>query len=310
MKSNSTASASRRARGEHGATSRASGPPPPLAEAHVDALHTAAAPRSYQDCYRHFVKVAAQLPDGEVIAYPGDARLALANVRLALSRVCADPAAVAEELPKLSVREAAEAADVARAVVYIDARAASERGAKRTATARWRTTYARCAKRRRSMLGAVAELADKGLLPAENVAVLGHRAGVLGVLDDADILCELFSTHAAAIAGQHPYSAVDLASLRSDVEWLRENTTPKGARKPRVVSRSQAALERDRLWTLLVRRHALLQRIAGYFHGADAAAVVLPLRSRVLVSGVVEDGELPVEGSAPPAAPARPERVP
>lgn len=290
-------------KGERGATARPSGAPPALMVQRADLTHSLTQPESYAGCHARFIAEARALAPNEVIAYPGDARLALANVRTAVGDVLADPAMVARHLPHLSVDRAAEAVDVARAVVHGDMLVQYAPGA---APGKTRDVVKSVAKRRRNMVNAAIGLADKGMLPADEVAKLGRRRGMPGTIDDAIIVTGLFSTHAARIAGMHPYTPKDIDDLRTDAEWLRDHTNPTGTRKPAAKRAGTLEDDRDRLWTLLVRRHALLQRIGGYFHGAELDAHVPALRARVRAasaSDVVDDGEAP---PAPPTNPVTP----
>lgn len=290
--------APRRAKGEHGATGRVSGPPPALVEKVDDAAEPLSAPqRSYAECYTHFVAEARAIPAAEVQPYPGDARLVLVNVRTGLEAVCADPALVARHMPLMPVARAVEAADVARALVHIDGVAQRKVVSPRV----WNDTLKRVTTRRRALVSALHTLVDMGRLQPGDIEGLGGRGGLDPVLNDATLAVSIMRTHADAIRGMHPFSDDDLASIQRDADWLRENTRPKGARRSAKRVSGTPDDDRDRLWTLLTRRHALVMRIGGYFHGAEVTKVVPSLRSRVTVARPTPDGE---DDTPQPAKPA------
>lgn len=291
----------RRAKAERTAPARASSPPGAIALRTAGAVHAASAQRrSYLACFQHFVTEARKIPANEVLSCPGDVRLALANVRIGLDAVCGDPAEVAAHLPRMPIEQALESADVARALVHADGLAAKAPVNREER----RVVVRRVAKHRRLLVAAAPGLAEHGALPASEVAKLGRQRGERGMVDDAIFVAELYTTHADAIRGMHPFSQHDIDQLRADAEWLRENTSPRGLRKRAVARVGAPDDDRNRLWTLLVRRHAMLQRIAGYFHGNQVDAYVPPLRSRTRRAMAVE------EESAPAPAPLVPTPAP
>ncbi len=241
--------------------------------------------RSYAACFALLIKEARALAPHEVIEYPGDADLALVNARTGTDAACADREAIETHLPQLSYDKAVETPDAARAVIYAVLRS---NGAPAPKEQQRPVVVQRVKAQRRHMVNSARSLVDKGKLPADKVAQLGRTRGNDGLINDALLVSELFLTHSTSIAGMHPFTEKDLESLRTDAEWLRENTRPSDARRPVVVT-AAATSDRDRLWTVLVRRHAMLRQIAGYFHPDDVNAVVPPLRSRVRGAAATSD---------------------
>ena len=86
---------------------------------------------------------------------------------------------------------------------------------------------------------------------------------------------------------------------RETAEWLLENLTPEGARTEKR-KRSPAEEIRDRLWSIVVARHALLRRIGHYFHGDDVDLYVPRLQSRVAQAVLLEEEKEKNAGSAEP----------
>lgn len=278
---------------------RPSTPPQPLLAARVrDSKPLSAQRRSYVACFAHFIHEARAFAPDEVIPYPGDAELALVNARAGTDAACADLTAIATHLPMLSIERALETPDVARAVIH----ATLQTDAPAAPTEPHAVVVQRVKTQRRNMVNTAQTLADKGKLPADQVARLGRTKGPAGLINDAVLVAGIFTEHANAIAGMHPFTQKDIDTLRADAEWLRENTRPSDARRPKLAKANGAVSDRDRLWTLLVRRHAMLRQIAGYFHPDDIASIVPPLRSRVRMTATADEEVV----DRPPVTPPTP----
>ncbi len=74
---------------------------------------------------------------------------------------------------------------------------------------------------------------------------------------------------APTIAGKHPFSPDYLAELAAHGDWLIAHLKPEGA-VAAPAEASEAALVRDRMWTLLKRRHAHLREAGVVVFGLDA----------------------------------------
>ena len=147
----------------------------------------------------------------------------------------------------------------------------------------------RVAPRRRAFVQSAQALAAQGLLPREVVAGLGRRRGLAPALEDAATVARLFTVHAARIEGKHPFTRDEVEALARDAQWLQESTLPEGARRPAPRRPGSECADRDRLWTLLVGRHLLLQRLGGYLYGFACELHVPPLRGRAGASLPPED---------------------
>ncbi|KYF55287.1 hypothetical protein BE08_24655 [Sorangium cellulosum] len=137
-------------------------------------------------------------------------------------------------------------------------------------------------------------------------------AAVLGTKEQVKAVRE----HLARIAVDelHPFAREEIKKVRRTSAWLLENLTPAGARVE-VKKRDKTAAEdtRDRLWTLLLRRHPTLRKVGYYFHGDDFEAVTPRLLSRASSAQAVDEaleeepeaiasdatGEGEAEGEAP-----------
>ncbi len=111
-------------------------------------------------------------------------------------------------------------------------------------------------------------------------------------------LAGLYTEHATAIAGLHPFTQLEIDALRHDSEWLLEHVTPGGARKE-PLEKSFETLVRDRLWTMIVERHEYLRKIGFYSYGEDFDTYIPKLLSRVPSKALEE-----AEQETAPAAPA------
>lgn len=273
---------------------RASTPPPGmLARTGADALQPSAQRRSYRECFERFTPDATAIAASDVVVFRGDASLALTNVRVALDNLAPYIAQIPAHLPMVRPEAVTSTADVARAVVY-----AGMVVPQQTASpAEVRLRLGRVVKPRAQMLGVLRTAVERDELPAAVLDGVGTARGPRAMASDAVKIAEAFTAHAAALQGKHPFTAAEIAALRTDGEWLLDALKPANARKPRRSREATPKGDRDRLWTLLVQRHALLRKVAHYFCGEDFEAVVPALLSRV-------KAELPAERIDGPPAPA------
>ena len=113
-------------------------------------------------------------------------------------------------------------------------------------------------------------------------------SGKYDMAQDGVDLVELYEESKSAIRGLHPFSDEEMTTLQSNSEWLLERLTPDGARaEPK--KKSAEELQRDRYWTLMVRRHPFLRKIGYYLHGDDLDLHVPKLQSRVAQAVLEEE---------------------
>lgn len=123
----------------------------------------------------------------------------------------------------------------------------------------------------------------RGALPAEAVsAVLRRRRGVLQIAHATVGLVALYREHATKLRGQSAVTAAELATLSRDAGDLlprldRGRSRDHAARAAKDAQRDLV----DRMWTLAVRHHHTLSRLAGAVWGAEASARVPSLRAGV-----------------------------
>lgn len=263
---------------------------------------------SYRACCERFTPEALALPDGEVEICRADVRIAFANVKHGVEAVCSDPARIRRALPELPLDDVLALPDLGRALIYASTRVTGRPASSREIDAKLKIV----AELREPMLSIAETLARRGLLPKDVVAEIRAGSGKYDMASDGMALAHLYEEHASALRGKHPFTEEELTTLRTTSEWLLDHLTPDGARRPAANQRGEAEKLRDRLWTLMVRRHAVLRKIGYYFHGDAFDEVTPKLQSRIASTSVAaeEEGEIEEEatgeadGSGEPAEPS------
>lgn len=269
--------------------------------------------RSYQALYRHYQPIGAGLPPGDVQACRADPRLVLVNVKRGVAAVLGTKEqvkAVREHLPRIAVDELLELSDLARALLFAVREALPRAAGPREIE----KALKEIGGPREDLLTQAELFARRGLLDKERVAQIRAGSGKYDMARDGMELAALFTQHAGELKGLHPFTREEIEKLRRTSEWLLENLTPAGARVE-VKKRDKTAAEdtRDRLWTLLLRRHPALRKVGYYFHGDDFESVTPRLLSRASSAQAVEEaleeepeaiaddatGEGEAEGEAP-----------
>ncbi|WP_437641387.1 hypothetical protein [Sorangium sp. So ce854] len=242
---------------------------------------------TYHACYKRFAPLAAEIPEREVEVCRADVRIAFANVKRGVQAACADPARIRRALPELPLDDVLELPDLGRALVF----AATRVTARPASSGEIEAKLALVTELREPMLALAETLAKRGLLPKDVVAEIRAGSGKYDLASDGMALAHLYDEHAEVLRGKHPFTREELDQLRAASEWLLDTLTPEGARRPVTKQRGEAEKVRDRLWTLLVRRHADLRKIAYYFHGDAFEDVTPKLQSRLSRAAAWDVGE-------------------
>ncbi|KYF68388.1 hypothetical protein [Sorangium cellulosum] len=268
-----------------------------MAKARTKQQHTGKAPAAaptatttYHACYKRFAPLAAELPEREVEVCRADVRIAFANVKRGVQAACADPARIRRALPELPLDDVLALPDLGRALVFAATRVTAKPASSGEIEAKLKVVT----ELREPMLTLAETLAKRGLLPKDVVAEIRAGSGKYDLASDGMALAHLYEEHADALRGKHPFTREEFEQLREASEWLLDTLTPEGARRPATRQRGEAEKMRDRLWTLLVRRHADLRKIAYYFHGDAFEDVTPKLMSRVS-SAAAKDASEEVE---------------
>ncbi|AGP36413.1 hypothetical protein BE04_05055 [Sorangium cellulosum] len=236
--------------------------------------------RSYQALYKHYQPIGAELRAEEVQVCRADPRLVLVNVKRGVAAVLGtkeQAQAVREHLPKVPVKQAQELPDMARALLF-----ASREALPRVASPKEiEKALAEISGPREELLTQAEIFARRGLLDRERVAQIRAGSGKYDAARDGMELAALFTAHAEALKGLHPFTREEIEELGRTSEWLLENLTPTGARaEAKRREKGPAEDARDRLWTLIVQRYAHVRKIGHYFHGDDFEQITPRLLSR------------------------------
>lgn len=251
---------------------------------------------SYKALYDRYLLIAAKIPEAEVQVSRADPRLVLVNVKRGVAAVLGtkeQAQAVREHLPKISVDKVLELPDIARAFLFasreVVVRVASPKEIERA--------LQEISGLREDLLTQAELFARRGLLDQQRVAQIRAGSGKYDMARDGMELAALFTQHASALKGLHPFKQEEIEKLGRTSEWLLENLTPAGARtEPVKRKRTPAEDARDRLWTLIVTRHADLRKIGYYMHGDDFEQITPRLLARVQSPRVLEEA---LEGDEP-----------
>jgi hypothetical protein len=256
-----------------------------------------AKPPAYSELYDHYLPAAMSVPEASVLVCRADVRVAFANIRLGIKAVLGTEEQIAltrEHLPKIPLDEVLELPDIARALVFavgkVSGRVASPREIDQK--------LALISGPREQMLSQAEILAKRGKLDKDLVAKIRAGSGKYDSAHDVVALVDIFTKDAESLKGLHPFTSKELEAARETAEWLLENLTPEGARTEKK-KRSPAEEIRDRLWSIVLPRHASLRRIGHYFHGDDVDLHVPRLQSRVAQAVLEEENDA---GSAEPEA--------
>jgi hypothetical protein len=195
-----------------------------------------------------------------------DPALALRNVARGVETVMRHEIRIRRELPRADVKALRALPDLARAVVF--AAAEVQRSGPRKDDLR--PLLSRARELRARLLSSAESLAAAGLVPSAEVAKIRAGLGVLDSARDCVALAALFRDHAAAVKGKSPVTRAAIDEADKVGAELVARLKPAAA-KPAARAQLPAptAASRDKLWTLLVRRHDALWRVGAYLFGRD-----------------------------------------
>jgi hypothetical protein len=226
--------------------------------------------------YNHVLSRAKALPES-AIRKRGDVPLALANVSTGLAAVLDPKAGLAARWAPARVSALEEARTLALAASFAASRASQLDGKETDLAALIGQMY-----EKRDLFLAVMDMAAKwGLLPGERVAKI--RAGN-GPIDggqdliDGVVLCREFS---AALENKTPLTTAWLSDAEALGNKVVLEIRSSGARQEINATAREAALNANRIWTLLVDAHTELRKAGFELWGDAVNAYVPPLQSRV-----------------------------
>jgi hypothetical protein len=118
-------------------------------------------------------------------------------------------------------------------------------------------------------------LAEAGLLSRAEVAAIRKGRGDIDAAKDCVALAALFRKNAAKLRGKHAVSAAQLKQADELGAALLKTLKPARARRAKTAATVEA-VDRDRLWTLVERRHEQLWRAGAYLFGRAAVDEKVP----------------------------------
>lgn len=228
--------------------------------------------------FKQFIAEARALPPDALHGYRGAASLIHYNVTRGAEAVLAERATV-QKLPGLDIARIERLPTLALALVY--AAELTERAPAGQAAAEVKPLLQHARPLRRMMLSALEACAEAGLIPLGEVQPIRAGTGPNDAVGDIFALVALYRKYNDALKHKTPVTPEHLREASEVATELQQRLTPKGA-VPNEGGRTPAEMEDDRnhLWSLLCRDHALLQRAAGFLWGSDAAEHAPPLLSR------------------------------
>lgn len=248
-----------------------------------------------------FREEAEALAEDHVEGFNCDPSVMMSNVRIGVASVLPEMARLLTARPLTEVSWITTLINLGHAVEYAAANSVTvptvsraELDAKYAALQRYREPALHFAR------GLSCELFAK--FSADEVANIEAGKGYYDHGQDGVSLASLFRRHEADIAGLHPFTPTHLTEMERLGAWVSENVTPEGARPKQRATAGVSPALRDRMWTLLKRRHAELRKAGIELFGEDGVDAMVPrLNSRVQsASAQNDDGEKPPTPPAPP----------
>lgn len=225
---------------------------------------------------------AEAIPAERVIPFRADAVLAAHNAAAGLAVVTAQRDALAKDpsAPRPDWKRLSAVVDIASALVFAVERASEDKRSNGSLSRDLKEAW----ELRQLLLGDARVQARKGVFKAGDVRRIERGSGSLDAAKDCIALAALYREHAAALRGRSAVTAAEVkraAELGSD---LTQRLKPKRMKRERTKTGEQlaAAQLRDRVWTLLVERYALIERLGGWLYGRDLDAHVPSLQGRVV----------------------------
>jgi hypothetical protein len=225
--------------------------------------------------YDHFLPAAKLLADADVVPCRGDLPLALHNVQLGVDHVLPNEARIKKELPAIDLDTLRGLPNLAAGLLY-----AADRVSRPPSKADISQKLLRLRKLREPMLLIAEGLAEWGILPAERVAAIRAGKGAIDAARDGIALEALYREFEPLLRNKHPFGESDLKEVAELGNQLVRSITPDGGRH-RLEAPSEETGVRDRLYTLLVRRHSELRKVGHYLYGDAMGEHVPPLSARI-----------------------------
>lgn len=226
--------------------------------------------------YNKHLPAAQALASANIVTTRVDSDLAIVNIETAMHVVTEHAQDIPAHFPKVDFTTLQSSLEFALAYKYASLRIEQDVPAESQIAEK----LAEARDLRAKLLSSAKSLAENGLIPEGEVAVIIAGKGVRDRAEDCVALAALFRNHAAAIAGKHPITTAMVDQAANVGSWLLANLRPTDAPKAPSTGPSATVDIRNRFVTLLVNAHHQLQAIAHYFHPTDWEERVPALSSR------------------------------
>ena len=247
-----------------------------------------------------FAPLAQKLSAKEVLPCRIDVALALHNIQQGVASIEPHAARLRKEMSGLPLADVLALPDLALALLFTD-----EQVTEPTGKAQYKTDLSRLYELRLPMLLIAEGLAQLGLIPAKQVQDIRSGSGPRDAAKDGVDLGKLYTTHAAALSGKHPFTTAQLQEVITLGERLSVQVKPDRARtkgSPKEPSPSRDL--RNRLYTLLAERHQDLRKAGFYLFGSAVDAYVPLLQAHRPATKTKKPA--PSKAPAPAPQPATP----
>ena len=217
----------------------------------------------------------ARALEGAVEECRSNIALVFHNTKRGVESVLAREAEVAA-LPGVNVEELRELPLLAQGLAWAALRVQRDMRA-----SSFGTLFDRAQQLRRKLLKTAEALAESSFLAAADVTA-AHGEGHRDVVGDCLGLVALFRRHEEKLAGRSPVTPEDVNEVERVAQQLRALLAAPGEAREGDSSPLlfEATETRDRLWTLLTRRHDILWRCGAWLFGRDVDMHVPPLLAR------------------------------
>lgn len=236
--------------------------------------------KTARECLDHFLPIAMELPESQRTLFRGNAAIVRANVRYALDQHGLDDARVQEVFRDVTLAQFDELPLIARALhlaVTLMPSITMSDGAVQE-------TLSKLAPLREDGLSELRALARRGLITSEEIASIEAGKGTTDMAEDAVAIATLLRQvrKKNKRLQQRILDDDEIESLEGYGNWLLDNLTPSGGRRPRKAA-SEQSVQRNAIAALLRERYQVLRGIAYVFHGDAFDQFVPPLLSSLYV---------------------------
>ena len=240
-----------------------------------------------------FLGEARAIAAADIVPMRADLQLAVHNLKIGVASVLAESKRL-ERLPETTVAHFAALPALALAVVFTGTQI--DRAPKASEVA---PLLEKAGKARGLLMKVAVGLAAAGALRRADVEKILAGKGKLDMARDCVALAALFTNNAASLKGKHPVTAAQIKEAAEVGTKLLGLLKP-GRAKPTRVAPNEAAVDRDRLWTLLLRRYDALWRAGAYLFGRDAVDAKVPALQASRGAGKKKNGaEKPAPAPTP-----------